>query len=276
MPNKKSFIPHVDFGGTGPVLHFAHANGFPPLSYQQFLQPFLKKYQITASTFRPLWGNQEPESLHSWEMLADDMIRFLEERKLKNIVGMGHSLGGVCSLIAAMKRPDLFSKLILLDPVIFDAPIFYLLKYLPFSIRKKIVPPAKISINRRDRWNSKEEVYEWWRKKRVFERIPDTVLQDIIEQAIVPDGKGKMTLSYSKYWETQVYITVPLIFKKIKKIKTPLIVLKGEDTNVITAKVWESWKRAQPQNHFITFPETGHLLPFERPEELAEEILKYL
>jgi len=272
----KHAIPFHDFGGKGPVLHFAHANGFPPQAYASFLEPFQKDFKIIASDFRPLWKTEDHRKVKSWEVFANDLILFLDQQGLKNIIGMGHSLGGVSTLIAAMKRPDLFSKLILLDPVVFDKAFMKIASILPMSLKKKIIPVAKISSNRTDLWNSKKEVFDSWRKKRVFKGFSDEVLENLIQYAIIPDGRGKMTLAYSKEWETQIYITAPLIFKKIKQIKTPMIVVKGEKSDIISEEVWSDWQKAQPQSQFINFPNTGHLLPFEAPEDLAAHILKLI
>ncbi len=276
MPNTQYRIPYQSFGHKGSVIHFAHANGFPPKVYQHFLQPFSNEYQIIASKFRPLWGNQSPSSLKHWDDFADDLIRFLDEQGLKNIIGMGHSLGGTVSMIAAMKRPDLFSKLILLDPVVFGGGLFELVSYLPNALKRRIIPVAKISNKRRDQWDSKEQVYELWRIKRVFKKLSNTVLKNLIEHAITPMDNGKVGLTYSREWETQVYVTAPMLFKHLKKVKTPMIIIKGAQTDVITPKIWEAWKKIHPSNHFINFQDAGHLVPFEHPEELAKEILKRL
>jgi pimeloyl-ACP methyl ester carboxylesterase len=273
---KKYPIPFHDFGGNGPVIHFAHANGYPPQAYQEFINPFLKSHQVIASKFKPLWSYQNPKLLKSWNELADDLIRFLDEKDLKNIIGMGHSLGGVASVIAAIKRPDLFSKLILIDPVIFDSYLIKFMALLPISIRKKIIPIAKISAKRKDSWESKEEVYQQWRSKKVFQKISDTGLKNFVDHAIVPDQNGKVTLAFSKEWETQIYTTAPTIFKQLLKLKTPMIVVKGANSDVITAQVWNDWQKAQPQNDFINFPDAGHLVPLEYPRALANEILKIM
>lgn len=259
-----------------PLIHFAHANGFPPGAYQPFLQHFTKKYKVLTSEFRPLWGNQDYKWLRNWSQFADDLIQNLDKQGFKNGIGMGHSLGAVATIIAAMKRPDLFSKIVLLDPVIFDGPLYTLVNFLPHSLRKKIIPVAKIALKRKEEWPSKGVVYDSWRSKRIFKRIPDEVLRNLVEHATVSTEKNTVKLAYSKEWETQVYITAPSIFGKLKKVKTPMIVVRGAETNVLTAKVWEAWKAAQPQNTFINYPKAGHLVPFEFPHALAKKILPLL
>ena len=267
-------IPFVDFGGAGKLIHFSHANGFPPKVYQHFIDPFLQKHQVIAAKHRPLWGNENPNNVSSWEVFADDLIRFLDERALKNIIGMGHSMGGTSSVIAAIKRPDLFSQLILIDPVIFPWWFIWAARIFPMNWRKKIIPVAKISMKRRDHWASKEELYQLWRTKRVFKRFSDEVLKQFIEHATIVDKrKDGITLAYSKEWETQVYITPPYVFSKLKKIKVPMLIIKGEKTDVISDKIWTNWQNAQPNNHFINFKNAGHLVPLEYPKELAEQII---
>ena len=72
-------IPFLDFGGDGPLLHFAHANAYPPACYQQMIAPLLPHYHVIGVQNRPLWPGCQPEELTSWEMLADDLIRFLDQ-----------------------------------------------------------------------------------------------------------------------------------------------------------------------------------------------------
>lgn len=266
-------IPHVKFGNSGKLIHFAHANGFPPEVYEPFLKPFLSEHQIVASKFRPLWGEEDPDQLRRWEYFADDMIQFLDSQKLRGIIGIGHSLGGVTSMMVAIKRPELFSKLILLDPVVFGHPMMRILTLLPTFLKKKMVPIAQVANKRKDQWPSKIKVFESWRTKRVFQRFSDEQLQLLVEHAVAPDDTGQVRLVYSKAWEAQVYASAPVFFNQLKKVKTPMIVVRGAETDVITNKVWQNWKALQPNNQFINFPDAGHLVPFEHPQALAQQIL---
>ncbi len=272
----KPKIPFHHFGGKGKIIHFAHANGYPPEGYKQFIQPFLKNHEIIASKYRPLWGGQSPSAVKSWHTFADDLIRFMDENGLKNVVGMGHSMGGTISSIAAMKRPDLFEQLVLIDPVIFPKKYNLWTKFLPNSFLKKMIPIAKASSKRRDQWNSKQEVFDSWRTKRVFKRFSDSVLSNFVDAAVVTSQQGGVTLAYPKAWETQVYITAPYIFSDLVKIKKPLTVIKGEYTNVITDSLWEEWKQKQPTAKFIEYKDAGHLIPMEYPVPLAETIIKQI
>jgi len=222
---------------------------------------------------RPLWENSNPSSLKSWYQLADDLILFFEQQQFKQVIGVGHSLGGVVSIIAAIKRPDLFSKLILIDPVIFPKHFTRFTNLLPTFIRKKIIPAAKLSAKRRDTWADQQTIYDSFRTKKVFRNFSDSALWDFVKAGTKPDGNGQVTLTYPKDWETQIYITAPSLLKELKKLNIPILAIKGQYSNVIMDDVWSEWKEAQPHNGFLEFPNSGHLVPMEYPGELAAWIL---
>ena len=114
MTHPSDGIPFHHFGGEGAVIHFAHANGYPPQCYQAFIDPFLKQYQVLGIKHRPLWPSDSGVPSGTWSQFADDLIAFFDQQGLRNVVGMGHSLGAIATLQAAIKRPDLFSTLVLI------------------------------------------------------------------------------------------------------------------------------------------------------------------
>lgn len=269
-------IPSIDFGGNGKLLHFSHANAYHPRAYQQLINPLLGHFQVKSILFRPLWQAFEPQEVPSWETHANDIIRFLDENNHKDVVGVGHSLGAITTLIAASKRPDLFSSIILIEPVVFSPEWgYYLWSVIPFSIRYKTVPPAKIALNRKDQWPSIQAAYDHLRPKSIFKRIPDQVFWDIISNCIIESPEGKAQLGYSKQWEAHTYSTVTNPWKPMRKIDLPFLVLRGEHTNVISAKTWRKLQRFRKDGTYINFQNTGHLLPFEEPQGIASEILNF-
>ena len=68
-------IPFVDFGGTGETIHLAHANGFPPTTYQQLINELTPHFHVVGMKARPLWPNSEFNEFKSWKDAADDLIQ---------------------------------------------------------------------------------------------------------------------------------------------------------------------------------------------------------
>ena len=42
---------------------------------------------------RPLCRGSQPEEIHDWHRIADDMVNFFDEEGMSHVIGIGHSLG---------------------------------------------------------------------------------------------------------------------------------------------------------------------------------------
>ena len=50
-------------------------------------------------------------------LLVDQVIdSIVRQAKGRKVIGLGHSLGSVLTLMASFRRPELFSQVIMLDP----------------------------------------------------------------------------------------------------------------------------------------------------------------
>ena len=194
MSKKSIQIPFYNFGGKGNVIHFAHANAYPPGSYEQMMQPLLANYKVIGLEQRPLWKDSQASLLKNWNLLADDLITFFDQQGLRNVIGMGHSMGGVVSILAAQRRPDLFSKLVLIDPVIFPTKLGFFSQLIPFALRKRMIPIAKLAAKRRDLWPDQKTVFNSFRTKKVFKQFSDTVLWDFVRAGTKKIKSGEVTM----------------------------------------------------------------------------------
>lgn len=269
-------IPFVDFGGNGKVIHLAHANGFPTESYQLLAKQLSKTHHVIGMESRPLWKNSEWKSFHSWETAADDLIRFLDEMQLKGIIGAGHSFGAVATIIAANKRPDLFSKLVLIEPVILPKWIYGLSAIAPYWFLKQMNPVAKKAAKRTDVWDNRQIAFNQFREKKVFSKMSDEALWDYVNAGTELTKDGKFKLRYSKEWETRVYLTVSNPWNELTKLTVPFIVFRGETSDTITSKVWQELKLLKTKDTFIEMHDCGHLVPFENSIELTRNITHFI
>jgi len=254
-------------------MHFAHANAYSPGSYLQLLKPLTKEYRVIGMKQRPLWPNTDPKYLTNWEQLADDLILFLDQQKLKEIVGIGHSLGAVVSVMAAKKRPDLFRRLILLEPVLFPQYFQWIFAVVPIWLRQRFIPVSKIANNRKDQWPDRETLFNSYRKKRIFRDLSDLILNDWIDHGTFKNVEGQLQLTFPKAWESRVYATVPYVINDIFNLSIPVHILRGEKTNVISPTIWQRIQQRLPKDHLWELENASHLAPLEFPMEVGEWIL---
>jgi len=268
-------IPFIDFGGTGPILHFAHANAYPPGCYRQFVDALRPHYRVLALAQRPLWSHSQPSELTSWHLLADDLIRFFEQEGLANVVGVGHSSGAVATMLAALKRPSLFRALILIEPVFLPPRMIEVINADPELVEK--IPLIQHTRRRRTRWPSRQAAFDHFRARSAFQRWPDESLWDYVRQGLRPNGSGEVTLTFRREWEARVYIHFPRdVWQYVPQVTQPTLALRGAESDTILPEAWQLWQELQPQAAFVEVADAGHMLTMERPSLVAQTILDFL
>ncbi len=267
-----SEIPVVDFGGSGPILLFSHANGYPPGVYRELLTGFLPHYRVLAIEHRPLWQD-DPSSLKSWEEFGDDVTDLLDEIG-EPVHGLGHSMGGSTLLLASRRRPHAFASLGLMEPVLLPTAWQFGLRQVSKFFPHR-VPLIQRALNRVDRWRSREHAFEHYRPKAVFRGFTDTALWDLIDYSTIAHPDGGIALRFTKEWEARCYALVENVWPCLKKLEVPLLGLRGANSNTLAPREWERWKSLKPGAIFHEIESTGHLLPLEAPEAIASLYLDW-
>ena len=142
-------------------------------------------------------------------LIADDMIDFFDQQGLTNMVGVGHSLGAVATLYAALKRPSLFRALVLIEPVFLMPVILQMFGEMAREVMTANNPLVSIASSRRNSWPDRQAAFDHYRPKRVFARWSDDTLWDYVTHGLDKAADGEITLAYSPEWEAQVYALPP-------------------------------------------------------------------
>jgi len=258
-------------GGSEEEVVFYSANGFPLGTYTEFLNQLSAKFNLTCLSPRACWPNiGMPEKQTNWELYADDLIAFIEQKYNRAITVIGHSQGATAAIIACSKRPELFKSLILIEPASVTSFLGFIIKHTPYSL-KKHVQPFKSGIEKQDVWETKEAFYHHCRNHKSFKRISDKILQDYVNYGLKPI-ENKYKLTYSAKWEASNYTLAPLVWKYLKKINIPIQVIAGKPSLFFSQDVRDKWKRISPQSTIEVNAQYGHLFPLEAPEVCARMI----
>lgn len=270
-----------EYGGTGSIIHVAIANGFPPPTYKPLVQPLTSRYRVVSLPPRPLWSDPPPpESVNSWRSLADDLLAGLRQYNLTDVIAVGHSFGGVGSLVAITLEPSRFRGLVLLDPTIFT----------PFRLRLVALarlfglmaryPLVQGALRRRAKFASVDEAYTYWRGKRLFKDWSDEVLRLYAESMTrpTPDGSG-VELTWSPQWEAHYYsLFMTETWRYIRKLpkSLPVLAVRGGETETFLAPAAEKLRQVLPQAEYVEIAGHGHLFPQSAPDETRAAIENWL
>jgi pimeloyl-ACP methyl ester carboxylesterase len=197
-------IPYDDFGGSGSVLHFSHPNAYPPGCFRRFLDALAGRYRVIAARHRALWylspgapAVAGPETFRDWGLIADDLLRFLDQEQLEGIIGVGHSLGAVATMMAALREPQRFRAVALIEPVFLSPHILAAVRADPAAAAgRKLVTDT---LRRRDRWDDRRAAFQRFRGKPVFDRFSDEALWDYVNEGLHEDpATGEIVLSFPR------------------------------------------------------------------------------
>jgi len=273
-------IPAIDFGGTGPHLWFLHANGIPPGCYRALMTHLASRYHVVASVQRPLWEGSDPRSINDWTPLSSDLLQFLEEKHAAPALVVGHSLGAIVTLRAALRHPDRFAAIVLIDPVLF--PPRRILQWNLIRLTGRVNRHALIvaAQNRRQSFDDLDRLFSAYRQRAYFRYMDDDSLWDYIGSIACPAEAGKYRLCYSVAWETRIYATGIGpdfdLWRGLPKLSLPALILRGAETDTFWEDTARRVQRANPAIQVKTIDRATHLVPLERPDETADLIHEFL
>ena len=276
----------VEYGGIGLPLHFLHANGYPFNCYKPLLDLLRTNYHVFGMLLRPLWEDAKPEETDDWYIFSRDLLRFLSDYqpygpsqgKAAPIIGVGHSVGAIATLRAALRDPGKFRALILLDPVLF-VPSRLVEWKLQRAKDPKFSPWIQGALKRRRTFSNLETVFTGYREREVFRYMSDENLRIYIEGITTPSANGGYELLYSPEWEARIYFTSLQdfdIWNNLEKLKVPTLVLRGAETDTFLEEAADLVKRKLPAARVETLEKTTHLLPLERPREVFDVMQSFL
>lgn len=254
---------------TRPILHFVHANSFPAGTYRVFFDHLKRHYDVQAL---PVHAHNPAYPVdNGWSALARELIDELTARYAGPVVLVGHSMGGMLSLMVAKARPDLVRCVVLLDSPVVAGWRAVLLRIAKRLGADKKFSPAKFSEKRRNIWPDAETAYRHYASKPMFAVWPPEVLRDYVEHGLDHHPEG-VTLRFTRETETAVYRSLPDNLGSVirKSFPVPIGFVGGTDS----AECRQAGLRATRRlvgRHFMQIS-GGHLFPMEAPGAAANAV----
>ena len=275
-----TIIPSFNLGGSGEPLHFLHANGYPPACYQPLLALLQSRFHVFGMLLRPLWPDSRMDDLQDWNPLSDDLLTFLHQSGEPPLVAVGHSIGAIVSLRAALRDPAPFRALVLLDPVLFP-PSRILAWNVMRALRlgSRMHPLVRGALRRRRQFSDLDAVFRGYRRRPIFRHLSDEGLRAYIS-GIVRHIPGGYELAYSPEWEAHIYYTGIWrdmeLWRGLPGLNVPTMIIRGAETDTFgeAAARLAVWRN--PAIRVETLERSTHLLPLERPSEVFDMVQAFL
>ncbi|EJT46544.1 hypothetical protein A1Q1_04839 [Trichosporon asahii var. asahii CBS 2479] len=196
-----------------------------------------------------------------------------KEAPVKNLVGLGHSLGGNGLVQAAALRPDLFSSLFLVEPMTQPG--------LGRPMMRKMGDPIPLgALKRRNIWPSPADV----KKDAMTKTWDEDVWRLWLSHGIVPvdysKPDGEVTLATAPWAECAVFsdpVGPQRGWYALPKVRCPVgFIMAGNPTWLGGPDVTKEIPWRAPRGRNERLMDAGHLAIQERPDLVADSFWRFL
>lgn len=290
------------------TLIFAHGTGFHKEQFEPTIEHLFELLEAGNVRVRDVWTIDAPnhgdaailnekvlledfEPLFRWEEYARSLYNLLTgfgsgidvDFSQRRLIGIGHSMGGNCLLLAQTYGPNLkFESMILVELMSVE--------------RRFMEKPSgmllKGAVSRRDVWSSKEEAYQWMKSRPAWKVWDDQVLRRFVNDGLrplptltYPDGEG-VTLKCTKNQEAACYRDNEGPFKPYRLLqyfvkRLPIHMMYGTINDYLSQEAKDDVLNnavggIKNLSSFQRIAGAGHLAPQMKPEGLASAIYKVL
>ncbi|GHF26981.1 alpha/beta hydrolase [Kordiimonas sediminis] len=268
----------------GLKLHYRDYNNAPAGSPTVFCMPgltrnsrdFAEIASYLSPNYRVIATEQRGRGDSDWDPNPEnylpptyvaDMLKLIAELKLENIFALGTSLGGLMSMILQATNPGLFKGIILNDigMELSDEGVARIKGYVgkwnniqtwEEAIESVVVPNRVVYPDFTD------AEWEWFTKKLYVEK--DGIPVAAYDPAISNNMNDRTEEAAPSLWP----------YMDLLK-STPMLVLRGEHSDILSAEVAERMAKEHPDLKVLTVPRVGHV-PLMNTELEKAEISRFL
>lgn len=194
----------------------------------------------------------------SHNLMAQDMIAFIQEHKLENAVLVGHSMGGKTAMQLALTAPEIIEKLVVVD----IAPK-------PYQAHHNTYFNAMLSLNLSEIQSRREA------SEKLGKSIKNTVIKQFLLKSLDRKDNGyqwKFNLeALHKHYNLLIGgLTTTTTFEK------PTLFISGQLSDYISAGDIGDIERMFPNSVVEVIYNSGHWVHAEQPEAFKQMLLKFV
>ena len=125
-----------------------------------------------------------PTHGYTFAQRVDDLEAFSDAIGMRNAVAVAHSTGGVVATLLSERRPDIFSRLALLEPMVVVTESFQRM------VSKRAETPRRT-------WDSHDDMYKYLKWHRMTGKWPDEVIRDVVNHESYQLLDGRLDMKWA-------------------------------------------------------------------------------
>lgn len=267
QPRDKWFIDgdlklhYLDWGNptTTPMVLLHHHCGDAHY-WDFFARNMRQNYHIIAVDNRghgdSSWvGNYGPKQY------VADLAKLIAKLRLRDIVLIGHSLGGINAIIYAASHPDRVARLVIVD----IGPEINIEGLKRLYRRMSSLPGA---------FNSEEEVVRLMKKVEPY--YSKEFIRHLARYTMKRTEAGRLIFKYDPALLRADLGPLRTLWQDLGKIACPTLVVRGDESDLLLPEVARRMVETLPLGMTIEIERAGHNLPGDNPEAFETAVRNFL
>lgn len=264
-------VAFSDAGVGEPTLLLIHGLGSYMPVWQRNVDALAERHRVVAIDL-PGYGKSDKRNFdYSMKFYARVVDRVIDTLALKDVVLVGHSMGGQIAITHALRYPGKARALVLVAPAGFERFGSGEGPWLAEAVDKDYVAKtpaeavyANVAVN--------------------FWSMPKEARFMVDDRLKVIGGPDFDAYAYAVARSVYAMVHEPVI-DRLGEIKVPTLVLFGADDGLIpnpvlhggsTRAIAEAGTARIPRARLVLVPRAGHMVQFERPAEFDAAVLDFL
>ncbi len=244
----------LDWGGDGPPLLLQHPNGFCAGVFDPLAQQLRDDYRPIAVDVRGHGASARPADLADCTFLngARDVLAVLDALGVREVVALGHSLGGAVTVLVDWLRPGTVRKALLCEAIAFPVP--------PHGDGRgegRTNPMAELARRRRAVWPDRATVVASYGSRPPLAVMEPAVLAAYVRYGFRDRPDGTVELACEPEVEARFFEAASdpegaqLAFDRLQGARFPVTVVASEGTDLQPAWFFEQAQRAGGTYHEV-------------------------
>lgn len=261
----------LDWGGAGDPIVLLHATGFLGRIYAPIASALTRIGHVFSYDQRGHGDSSlAPDGRYDWQRTMEDLQGFILAMGFRGVRAFGHSAGATAIGSLACERPDLISRAVLAEPVVFESPNAPELGWRN--------PFIESTLKRKRIFAGVDAMYQNFDRKPPFNTWDKGMLRDYCEFGTRLNADGKRELKCTPEIEARFYETSRDFdgLRRIVRAAVPLLVLFGEKSDSLARSLSDSIAAKLPKGRVVNIADTGHFMPMEKPRDIAQMAIEFL
>jgi non-heme chloroperoxidase len=239
----------------GEAIVFLHGYSDSWFSFSRVLRLLSAEYHAFALTQRGHGDSDKPECCYTPDDFAADVDAFMDALGIEEATLVGGSGGGFIAQRVALDYPHRVSRLVLnaAGATLANNEAVMGLGEEMLALEDPISP----------------EFVREFQESMMYHPGPDEFLDTVVSESLKVPARV-----WRDYWEGVVL--APYDASRLGEIDAPTLILWGEQDIIFSREDQEQLAAAIPDATLKVYPETGHAVHWDRPEQVVRDLEEFM